>query len=219
MEQLIGQARSIAWKHWHSAPYVLELDELVSWAFKGLTEARARWPEYCARNGYDPERTRFFAEYCRRRMNGSILDYMRSQDWVSRAVRNNARALRDAGQDLGKTERQLASETGLSREEVASTLAAMARRPVGFDPVEHDVRDAADTESRAVVDDLLAGAVAVMEKMPLAQQFVLAMTFYYGMSVRQAAAALGIDAAEATALQQRGALAVHKAMVRAAGER
>jgi RNA polymerase sigma factor (sigma-70 family) len=216
MQQLIVQARAVAWRHWHGAPYVLEFEELVSLAYKGLTEAAARWEVYCEKNGYDPSCTRYFSAYCLRRMNGSILDYMRGQDWVSRTVRNRARALREAGQDQGASEAQLSEGSGLTREQVNDTLAAMNRRPVGFDPIEHDVTDAADTESHAVVDDLLAGAVQVMEGMPLATQFSMCLTFYYGMTVRQAAETMGMAPEEVTVLQQQGVLAVHEALARAA---
>lgn len=219
MAQLIPQARAVAWKHWHAAPYVLEFDELVSLAYKGLTEASNRWEVYCAKNGFDPRITRFYSVYCLRRMTGSILDYMRSQDWVSRNVRNNARALREAGQDLGRSEAEMAAASGLTRAEVAETLAAMARRPVQFDPVEHDVADVSDTESQAAVSNLTDAAVAALEDQPLAVQFSVILTFYSGLSVKQAAQVLGLDAAEVATMQQAGALAVHAALARAARDR
>jgi RNA polymerase sigma factor FliA len=219
MEKLVIQARAVAWKYWHSAPYVLEFDELVSLANQGLVEAHARWPAYCEKNSFDPATTRFFTEYCLRRMRGSILDYMRSQDWVSRTVRDRSRALRDAGQDQGATQMEMAASTGMTRQQVSETLAAMARRPTSFDPAEHDVRDAQDTESSAVVDDLLATAVEALQELPLPVQFVLVLTFYSGLSVKQAAAALGMDSGEALALQQQGVLAVHGILAHAAKER
>jgi RNA polymerase sigma factor FliA len=219
MDQLIPQARAVAWKHWHTAPYVLEFDEMVSLAYKGLAEARNRWGAYCEKNSFDPGRTRYFAVYALRRMNGSILDYMRSQDWVSRNVRNNARMLRDAGQDLGRTQAEMAAASGLTRQEVSETLAAMARRPVQFDPVDHDVRDDADTESRVVTGDLLDTAVAALEGQPMGVQFAVVLTFYCGLSIRQAAAVMGTDPPETAAMRQQGALAVHAALVRAAGGR
>lgn len=219
MNQLIPQARAVAWRHWHGAPYVLEFDELVSLANKGLVEARARWEQYCADHGYDPARTRYFAAYCLRRMNGSIQDYMRSQDWVTRTVRNRVRSLRDAGMDQGRSEAELAVAADMTREQVADTLAAMARKPVEFDPVEHDMRDIADTESHAVVDDLLSEATRVMGDLQLPVQFVLVLTFYHGLSVRQAADALGLAVNEVTNMQQEGVLAVHRALAYAAKDR
>jgi RNA polymerase sigma factor for flagellar operon FliA len=219
MEKLIAQSRVIAWRYWHSAPYVLDFEELVSLAYKGLVEAHSRWPAYCEKNGYNPDTTRYFTEYSLRRMRGSILDYMRAQDWVPRTVRDRSRALRDAGQDQGQTQQQMAEATGMTRQQVSDTLAAMARRPVGFDPAEHDVQDAADTESSAVVDDLLATAVGVMQELPLPVQFALALTFYSGLTVKQAAEALGMEAGEVQQLQQTGVLAVHSVLAHAAREK
>src|SRR5712692_6533356 len=86
MERLIPQARVIAWKYWRSAPAMLDFEELVSLANMGLAEAHARWPVYCKAHDYDPNTTRYFTEYSLRRMRGSVLDYMRSQDWVPRTV-------------------------------------------------------------------------------------------------------------------------------------
>lgn len=219
MEKLVVQARAVAWKYWHSAPYVLEFDELVSLANIGLTEAHARWPSYCEKNSFDPATTRFFTEYCLRRMRGSILDYMRSQDWVSRTIRDRSRALRDAGQDQGRTQAEMAESTGMTVQQVSETLAAMNRRPTSFDPAEHDVRDAEDTESSAVVYELLRTAVGTLQELPLPTQFVLVLTFYSGMNIKQAAQAMGMESGEALALQQQGVLAVHGVMAQAAKER
>ena len=144
---------------------------------------------------------------------------MRSLDWATRTERNRARMIRDAGQDLGKTEAELAEATGLTRQQVSETLATLARRPVGFDPVEHDVTDNADTESRAVVSDMLGSAVQAIRDLTLEEQFVLAMTFYYGQTVKQAAEALSMEQGEAAALQQQAVLAVHQALRREAEDR
>jgi len=218
MDRMVAEARSIAWKHWHGAPYVLEFDELLALAYKGLAEAHARWGLYCEKNSYDPATTRYFSEYCRRRINGSILDYKRAQDWVPRAIRNNARVLRDAGQDQGQSEAQMAASTGLSRAEVSQTLAAMAQRPVGFDPVEHDVADRADTESHVAASALMDAAVSALEDQPVAVQFTTVLTFYCGMTPREAGEVLGMEAAEVATLAQQGALAAHRALAMAAGE-
>jgi DNA-directed RNA polymerase specialized sigma24 family protein len=172
----------------------------------------------CQEHNFDPARTRFYAVYCQRRMTGSILDYMRSQDWVSRTVRNNARSLRDAGQDQGQSESAMASATGLTRAEVSQTIAAMARRPVGFDPAEHDVTDSADTESHVVVSDLLNAAVSALEELPVTEQFAAVLTFYCGLTPKDAAKVLGMGVAEVTALQQQAAVAVHRVLAEAAGE-
>jgi RNA polymerase sigma factor for flagellar operon FliA len=218
MSKLVVQARAVAWKFWHSAPYVLEFDELVSLANMGLTEAHARWPMYCETHGYDPATTRYYTEYCLRRIRGSIQDHMRAQDFVSRTVRERSRALRDAGQDQGRTQEQMAVSTGLTRQQVADTLVAMANRPTSFDPAEHDVTEPRDTESSAVVDSLLSTAVEAMQALPLPVQFVITLTFYSGLTPKQAGMVLGMEAAEVAALQQQGALAVHQVMVHAAGD-
>lgn len=214
---MTDRARAIAWRHWHGAPAVLDFEELLSLAYQGLAQALARWPSYCEANHYDPELTRYFGAYASRRMNGAILDYKRGEDWVSRTVRANARALREAGQDLGATEAEMAHATGLSRAEVAETIAAMARRPARFDPAEHDMADLrAGTEDIAATAGLLDAAVSGLERLPLPARVMSALTFYAGMNVRDAASAAGLEERVATAAHREAALAAHQALLGAA---
>src|SRR6202034_3675307 len=96
------------------APHALEMDELESLALSGLAAAAARWPGYCAQNDHDPTAYQFFRAYCLRRMRGSMLDYLRSQDWVTRSARTRAKALRAAGQDRGLSDAELARASSMS---------------------------------------------------------------------------------------------------------
>lgn len=196
----------------------MELEELTSLALMGLAQAREAWGRYCEKHGYDPYRTEYFGAYCSRRMNGSILDAMRALDWVTRPVRERARALRDAGEGLGKSEIQLAQTTGMSRDEVHDTTAEMARRPVTFDASEHDMADAAplaDVEGGAVVADILRQSSAVLRSMPPDNQLAAVLVFYCGMSAAQSAEAMGLPVPRVQSLADAAALAVHRALASA----
>jgi len=193
---------------------------LLAVANKGLVEAANRWPVYCEKNSFNPATTRYFSTYCLRRVNGSILDYMRAQDWVPRTIRDRARLLRDTrGQGQDRTEQQMAEDTGLTRAQVSETLVALGRRPVQFDPIEHDIPVEADTESSALVDDLLRVSVEVMQALPLPVQFSVILTFYYNLSLKQVAEVLGLPSGEVAVLQRAGVLAVHNALSKAAKDR
>ncbi|MCB9833946.1 MAG: FliA/WhiG family RNA polymerase sigma factor [Planctomycetes bacterium] len=78
-------------------PKSIELEDLVSAGLFGLMDAI---------DGFDIERGIKFKTYCTTRIRGSILDELRSQDWVPRLVRLKAnkinKAYRQLEADLGR---------------------------------------------------------------------------------------------------------------------
>ncbi|MHC4728450.1 MAG: FliA/WhiG family RNA polymerase sigma factor [Planctomycetota bacterium] len=72
-------------------PSKVELDDLISAGTFGLMDAI---------QAYDPERGVKFETYCLPRIKGSILDELRSMDWVPRLVRTRAHQLTRATQSL-----------------------------------------------------------------------------------------------------------------------
>src|SRR3954452_13850288 len=72
-------------------PRHLPRDELTSAALFGLVQAA---------RAFDPSRGVTFDRYARRRMQGALLDDLRSRDWASRGVRATARKVRSATDEL-----------------------------------------------------------------------------------------------------------------------
>ena len=95
-------------------PDKVELDDLISAGTFGLMDAI---------DAYDPERGVKFETYCAPRIKGSILDELRSMDWVPRLVRARAHQLSRAMQaleiNLGRKplEEELAKEMDLPMDE------------------------------------------------------------------------------------------------------
>lgn len=91
-------------------PDKVELDDLVSAGIFGLMDAI---------DAFDPARGVKFETYCSARIKGSILDELRSMDWVPRLVRARAHRLSKATHSLethlGRrpTEEEVADELGL----------------------------------------------------------------------------------------------------------
>ena len=230
VEELVPQAKAEAWRRWQAAPQQLDLDELTSLAGTGLAMAGARWETYCAENKFDPGcgnwpctdpgncATRYFAAYALRRMRGAMLDYMRSVDWVTRTDRSRAKALREAGQDLGATDTELEARTGLSAQQIRSTLAAVARRPVSMDAEPVDVADSDDVESQVVVGSVQDAAVGALRRQRPEVVAVLVLHYHQGKDLRAIASLLGRTEAEIGDLHTEGVLAVHRAMLSAVTE-
>jgi RNA polymerase sigma factor for flagellar operon FliA len=95
-------------------PDKVELDDLISAGTFGLMDAI---------DAYDPTRGVKFETYCSPRIRGSILDYLRSMDWVPRLVRARAHQLSKATQSLeihlGRkpTKQETAEELDMDMEE------------------------------------------------------------------------------------------------------
>jgi RNA polymerase sigma factor for flagellar operon FliA len=210
-----GTPRAEAWKVFNRAPHALELEELMSLALSGLAHAAARWQEYCAKEGHDPHAVNYFGAYAMQRMRGAMLDAMRSQDWVTRSARNRAKQLRDAGQDQGKSDQELAEATGMTVAEVRETAALISRKPVSIDAEPHDVADETDVEAQAVVSSVLGSAHDVIRQLPANAQVILVLRYYHGLSLPEAARAVGVREDEASRLHNEAVLKVHNAMVKA----
>ena len=95
-------------------PDKVELDDLISAGTFGLMDAI---------DAFDPDRGVKFETYCSPRIRGSILDELRSMDWVPRLVRARAsqltKATRALETHLGRkpTEKETAEEMDLDMEE------------------------------------------------------------------------------------------------------
>ena len=95
-------------------PDKVELDDLISAGIFGLMDAI---------DAFDPERGVKFETYCSPRIKGSILDELRSMDWVPRLVRARAHQLSKAKHslevNLGRkpTEKEIAEELEMNTEE------------------------------------------------------------------------------------------------------
>ncbi|HMS16867.1 MAG TPA: FliA/WhiG family RNA polymerase sigma factor, partial [Planctomycetota bacterium] len=100
-------------------PRSIECDDLTSAGLFGLMDAI---------DGFDLSRGIKFKTYCTTRVRGSILDELRSQDWVPRLVRLKAnkitKALKALNARLGRepTEQEMAEELGIGMPEYQSMI-------------------------------------------------------------------------------------------------
>lgn len=72
-------------------PANIEIDDLISSGVIGLMDAIEK---------YDPTRDNKFKTYAEFRIRGAILDELRAQDWVPRSVRDKAKRIERAFQEL-----------------------------------------------------------------------------------------------------------------------
>jgi RNA polymerase sigma factor FliA len=115
IEHHMPLVRAIAERVLQTLPKSIDVDDLSSAGTFGLMDAI---------NGFDLSRGIKFKTYCTTRIRGSILDELRSQDWVPRLVRLKAhrldRAIRQLEGELGRAPNQheIARALGISLEEL-----------------------------------------------------------------------------------------------------
>ena len=121
IEHHMPLVRSIAERVLQTLPKSIDVDDLSSAGTFGLMDAI---------NGFDLSRGIKFKTYCTTRIRGSILDELRSQDWVPRLVRLKAhrldRAIRQLEGELGRSPNQMeiAQLLGISRATLYEKLAS-----------------------------------------------------------------------------------------------
>lgn len=151
VEQHFPLVRYIAERLLQTLPKSIELDDLISAGTFGLMDAI---------KGFDLNRGIKFKTYCSTRIRGSILDELRSQDWVPRLVRLKAHKLERAIQKLEAThgreanDFELAKEMSLSIEEL-SDLKSEASPKTMFSLSEKldDSDDERDMEKVEIIED------------------------------------------------------------------
>jgi RNA polymerase sigma factor for flagellar operon FliA len=114
MEYYLHLVKYTAERIWVKLPDKVDLDDLIQAGIFGLMDAI---------DAFDPSRGVKFETYCSPRIRGSILDELRSMDWVPRLVRARAHQLDRARQTLeaylGRvpTEQELANELQLNKDD------------------------------------------------------------------------------------------------------
>ncbi|MDA0931972.1 MAG: FliA/WhiG family RNA polymerase sigma factor [Planctomycetota bacterium] len=151
MEVHLPLVRMIAERVLQTLPKSIELDDLMSAGVFGLMDAI---------DGFDLSRGIKFKTYCSTRIRGSILDELRSQDWVPRLVRLKAhkldRATRELEGQLGRTPNQyeLAQAMEMSLEELNATVSeASARAMFSLSEKWDDGEDDKDMEKVEILAD------------------------------------------------------------------
>ncbi|QDU65739.1 FliA/WhiG family RNA polymerase sigma factor [Engelhardtia mirabilis] len=142
--------RYIAERLLQTLPKSIELDDLVSAGQFGLMDAI---------RGFDPTRGIKFKTYCSTRVRGSILDQLRSQDWVPRLVRLRASKIEKAYQKLtgefGRepTHSELAKELEMDHTQLSIEIESAQARTMFSLSEKWDDDDDGSVEKVEIIED------------------------------------------------------------------
>jgi len=200
-------------------PSHVEDADLISYGLMGLIGAIER---------FEPERGIKFETFAMTRIRGSIIDELRSLDWVPRSVRSRAREIETAQQKLenelqrAPSEEELADKLGLTEEELQESLLEIANSSVYAldelwaisdssgdqvslldtisDPSGVDPQEALDSTE---VKDRLAESIG---SLPEREQLVVALYYYEGLTLREIGEVLGVTESRVSQLHTKAVM-------------
>jgi RNA polymerase sigma factor FliA len=177
-------------------PPNIELDDLISAGSIGLMDAIDKW---------DPTRDNKFKTYAEFRIRGSILDELRSQDWIPRSVRDKAKALDRTisalENDLGRypTEEEVSAKLNMPMDEFHELVNQV--RPVSLLSID-DQPTFSDSDKKSIAN-LLEGAKSgspfnqlnvkvvkdvvakAIEELPERQRLVLSLYYFEDLNLKE----------------------------------
>ena len=183
-------------------PDKVELDDLISAGVFGLMDAI---------DAFDPKRGVKFETYCSPRIRGSILDELRSVDWVPRLVRSRASQLTKATQSLEtllgrkptdkETAKQLkmnkAEFERLQRDANATSLISLDTKFSDNDS-EKNVREIdviKDQKSKSPLDEAQKRDLKslITKGLTRAEQLIIILYYYEEMTMKEIGATLDLS--------------------------
>jgi RNA polymerase sigma factor FliA len=200
-------------------PAHVEEGDLVSYGLLGLMNAIER---------FDPGRDTKFETYAISRIKGSIIDELRSLDWVPRSVRSRAREIERAIVELEHkqhrppTDEEIAKHLGITDEEFQDSLTQISRSSVaaldelwtisssGGDTVslidtlqDPNADDPSAELTRTEVRESLASAIS---KLPEREKTVITLYYYEELTLREIGDVLGVTESRVSQLHTKAIL-------------
>ncbi len=185
-------------------PPHIEVDDLISVGAIGLMDAIEK---------YDPSRGAKFKTYAEFRVRGSILDELRSLDWVPRSVRQKASNLDAVSSKLQSKlgrlpeDEEIAKEMGVTLEEFFKTLNETRNMPLvsledlGIARDSGDKQSLLDTlEGKGDVDpqtqmrltELKNLIAAAIDSLPEKERLMVSLYYYEELTMKEIGEVLGI---------------------------
>ncbi len=199
-------------------PAHVEEADLVSYGLLGLMSAIDR---------YDPERDIKFETYAIARIRGSIIDELRTLDWVPRSVRSRAREIERAIRALeaslarAPTDEEIADKVGITTDELEESLIDISRTSIAaLDELwstsgEGDQVSLLDTledpgsikPSEALDETEMREALAeAISRLPEREKLVVTLYYYEELTLREIGEVLGVTESRVSQLHTKAIL-------------
>jgi RNA polymerase sigma factor for flagellar operon FliA len=216
-------------------PAHVEEGDLVSYGLLGLIGAIER---------FDPARDIKFETYAIARIKGSIIDELRSMDWVPRSVRSRARDIERAIADLesrlarAPTDEEIAAKLGITEEEFQDALLEISRSSIAaldelwaspgssgdavalIDTIEDPT--AAEPQQAMAHTELREALGEAISRLPEREKLVVTLYYYEELTLREIGEVLGVTESRVSQLHTKAILRLKarlsSSVARTAGE-
>ncbi len=200
-------------------PSHVEEADLISYGLLGLISAIER---------FEPERQIKFETFAITRIKGSIIDELRSLDWVPRSVRSRAREIERANAKLenelqrAPTDEEIANRLELSIDEFQDSLLRISNSSVValdelwtvsdasgdqvslLDTIQDpEAADPAREMDTTEMKDTLSDAIA---RLPEREKLVVALYYYENLTLREIGEVLGVTESRVSQLHTKAVL-------------
>ena len=200
-------------------PAHVEEADLISYGLLGLISAIER---------FDPAREIKFETFAVTRIKGSIIDELRSLDWVPRSVRAKAREIEKANAQLehelqrAPSDQEMAEKLGVTVEDFQETLNRISNSSVValdelwtvsdasgdqvslLDTIQDpQALDPAQEMDATEMKDRLADAIA---RLPEREKLVVALYYYENLTLREIGEVLGVTESRVSQLHTKAVL-------------
>jgi RNA polymerase sigma factor FliA len=200
-------------------PSHVEESDLISYGLLGLISAIQR---------FEPEREIKFETFAITRIKGSIIDELRSLDWVPRSVRTKAREIEKMNAKLehklhrAPTDQEMAEGLGVSTDEFQDSLVRISNSSmVALDELwtvsdssgdqvslldtiqDPQALDPAAEMDTTEMKDRLADAIA---RLPEREKLVVALYYYENLTLREIGEVLGVTESRVSQLHTKAVL-------------
>ena len=200
-------------------PAHVEEADLISYGLLGLISAIER---------FDPGRDIRFETFAITRVKGSIIDELRSLDWVPRSVRAKAREIERANAKLehqlhrAPTDREMAEALGVSTEEFQESLVKISNSSVValdelwtvsdssgdtvslLDTIQDP--DAVDPSREMDLTDMKDRLAEAIARLPEREKLVVALYYYENLTLREIGEVLGVTESRVSQLHTKAVL-------------
>ena len=209
----------VAGRMGNGLPSHIEEADLISYGLLGLISALER---------FDPAREIKFETYAISRIKGSIIDELRSLDWVPRSVRSKAReiekviAILEHRLHRAPTDPEIAAELGISQEEFHQSLSQIATTSiVALD--ELWAISGSDGDQAALIDtledpkskdpsrmldlsEMKSRLALAIDALPDREKIVIALYYYENLTLREIGEVLGVTESRVSQLHTKAIL-------------
>src|ERR671918_50247 len=183
-------------------PAHVDEGDLVSYGLLGLIGAIER---------FDPNRDIKFETYAIARIKGSIIDELRSMDWVPRSVQARAPTDEEIAAKLGITEEEFQeSLLEISRSSIAALDELWSSPGSGGDPVAliDTIEDpqAAEPQTAMAHTELREALGDAISRLPEREKLVVTLYYYEELTLREIGEVLGVTESRVSQLHTKAIL-------------